>query len=71
MNKYITKGTVSAVLGVGAFAASITGKSALATFLSNPDTGAQLLAVLGGFLTLFAGASAGVAGKVAVAPVKK
>lgn len=60
MNKFITKGTISAVLGVAAFAASVTGKAAFASFLSNPETATLLLQVLGGVLTLYAGATDGI-----------
>jgi len=61
MNRFVTKGTVSAVLGVAGIAALFAGKPAFASFLQNPDTAVQVIAAISAALTLFAGASKGIA----------
>jgi large-conductance mechanosensitive channel len=60
MSKYFTRGNVTALLAVAAIIAGAFGKSALASFLNNPDTAQTILSVLGALGTLAAGAMQGV-----------
>jgi hypothetical protein len=60
MSKFLTLGNITAALSVGAILAGAFGKSALATFLNNPDTAQSILTALGAVGTLIAGAAQGV-----------
>lgn len=60
MSKYVTPGNVTALLAVAAIFAGAFGKSALASFLTNPDTAQTVLSVLGAIGTLAAGAMQGI-----------
>jgi hypothetical protein len=61
ISKYVTKGTVTAVLSVAAIAAGAFGKAGLAAFFSDPGTAGGILTVVGGIGALVAGALSGVA----------
>lgn len=60
MSKYITPGTVTAVLSIAAIVAGAFGKSALATFLNDPSTTQTILTLAGSIGTLAAGLMNGV-----------
>jgi hypothetical protein len=60
VSKYLTLGNITALLSVAAILAGAFGKSALASFLNNPDTAQTVLALLGSVGTLVAGAMKGV-----------
>jgi hypothetical protein len=60
MSKYLTKGNITAALSVLAIAAGAFGKSALATFLTDPSTTQTILTLIGSVGTLVAGAMQGV-----------
>lgn len=60
MSKFLTSGNVTALLAVAAIIAGAFGKSALASFLNNPETGQTVLTVLGSVMTLVAGAMQGI-----------
>jgi hypothetical protein len=60
MSKYITAGTVTAVLSVAAIIAGAFGKSALATFLNDPATGQTVLTLAGAIGTLISGVLSGI-----------
>jgi hypothetical protein len=55
LSKYVTKGTVTAVLSVIAIIVGAFGKSGLETFLNDPDTAQTVLTVTGAVGTLVAG----------------
>lgn len=58
--KYVTPGTVTAVLSVLALIAGLFGKPALQTFLADPDTAQSVLQAVGLVGSLFAGFMQGV-----------
>lgn len=60
MTKYLTPGTVAALLSVAAIVAGAFGKSALATFLNDPSTTQTVLTLAGAVGTLVAGILNGV-----------
>ena len=60
MSKYITAGTVTAVLSVAAIIAGAFGKDALAAFLNDPSTGQTVLTLAGAIGTLVSGILSGV-----------
>lgn len=60
MAKYLTPGTVTALLSVAAIVAGAFGKTALATFLNDPSTTQTLLTLAGAVGTLIAGILNGV-----------
>lgn len=60
MKKYITKGTVTAVLSLGALGAAAFGKAHLAAYLNDPDTATLVLGIFGSVGTLVAGVLEGV-----------
>lgn len=60
MSKYLTLGNITAVLSVGAILAGAFGKSALASFLNDPDTAQTVLALLASVGTIAAGVMKGV-----------
>jgi hypothetical protein len=60
VSKYITPGTVTAVLSIAAIVAGAFGKSALATFLNDPSTTQTILTLAGSIGTLAAGLMNGV-----------
>jgi hypothetical protein len=60
MTKYITPGTITAVLSVAAIVAGAFGKTALAAFFTDPATAQSVLAAAGAVGTLVAGVLAGV-----------
>lgn len=60
MSKYITSGTVTALLSVAAIIAGAFGKGALATFLNDPATAQTLLTLAGSVGTLISGILTGV-----------
>jgi uncharacterized membrane protein len=60
MTKYVTAGTVTALLSVLAIIAGAFGKSALATFLNDPTTSQNVLLIAGSIGTLVSGVLAGV-----------
>ena len=55
----ITPGTISATLAVMGIIAMSAGKPALAAFFNDPETAANLIALIAAALALFAGASRG------------
>ena len=63
LKKFITPGTITAILSVAAVIAGAFGKSALASFLSDPSTAQNILVTVGAVGTLVAGALAGVGHK--------
>ena len=60
MSKYITPATVTAVLSIGAILAGAFGKTALQTFLNDPNTVQSVMTVLGSLGALIASAMPGV-----------
>jgi hypothetical protein len=60
MSKYITAGTVTALLSVLAIIAGAFGKSALAAFFNDPSTSQTVLTVAGAIGTLDSGLLSGV-----------
>jgi hypothetical protein len=60
MSKYLTPGTVTAVLSIAAIVAGAFGKSTLATFLNDPSTAQDVLTLGGAVGTLVAGILNGV-----------
>jgi hypothetical protein len=60
MSKYITLGTITAALSVGAIIAGAFGKTTLQSYLANPETAQTLLTVIGSIGTLIAGLLPGV-----------
>lgn len=60
IKKYLTPGTIGAVLSVAAVIAGAFGKGALSTFLTDPSTAQNILLVVGAIGTLWSGAAAGV-----------
>ena len=58
--KYVTPGTVTAVLSIAAVLAGVFGKSALQHFLDDPATTQMVLVVIGNIGTLVAGVLGGV-----------
>lgn len=67
VNKYVTAGTVTAILSVLAIFAGAFGKSALATFLGDPSTAQTVLTIVGGVGTVVAGVLEGVSAKAPTA----
>lgn len=63
--KFLTPGTIGAVLSVAAVLAGAFGKEALSTFLADPSTAQNILLVIGSLGTLVSGAMAGVGHKAA------
>lgn len=61
MNSFITPGTVAGILSFAAALAAMLGKPALAAFFSDPATAAQLIALIGAALGLYAGFARGIA----------
>jgi len=60
LDKYVTKGTVTAILSVLAIIAGAFGKPALGTFFNDPTTAQAVLTGAGSIGTLVAGAMSGV-----------
>jgi len=58
--KYVTPGTVTAVLSIAAVLSGVFGKPALAHFFDDPTTSQAVLVVIGNVGTLVAGLLAGV-----------
>lgn len=58
--KYLTKGSITAVLSVAAILAGAFGKPGLATFLNNPDTAGAILTGVGSIGAVVAGVLEGV-----------
>ena len=58
--KYVTPGTITALLSIAAVAAGVFGKSGLEHFFSDPSTAQAVLVILGNVGTLVAGLLAGV-----------
>ena len=65
MTKFLTKGTITAVLSVAAILAGAFGKPYLATFLNDPTTVEQVLVGLGAIGGIVAGAMKGINGESA------
>lgn len=60
MMKFVTPGTITAILSVAAIIAGAFGKSQLAAFFNDPTTAQGLLTAAGTIGTLVAGLLAGV-----------
>ncbi|ACL62048.1 hypothetical protein [Methylobacterium nodulans] len=60
MTKFLTPGVVTGLLSAAAIGASLAGKPALAAFLTDPSTAANVLAALGAIGALAAGLLKGV-----------
>lgn len=59
MSKYLTLGNITAVLSVAAIIAGAFGKSAMQTYLNDPNTAQTILTLAGAVGTLIAGAAKG------------
>lgn len=59
-SKYLTPGTITALLSVAAIIAGAFGKTALQTFLADPNTAQNILVVAGSVGTLISGVLTGV-----------
>jgi hypothetical protein len=60
ISKYVTKGTITAVLSVAAILAGAFGKTGLAVFFNDPATAQGILTGLGSVGTLVAGLLTGI-----------
>ncbi|MFE1599942.1 hypothetical protein [Methylobacterium sp. ID0610] len=60
MTKYLTPGVVAGLLSAAAVGAGLAGKPALAAFLNDPSTAANLLSAAGAVGALVAGVLKGV-----------
>lgn len=58
--KYVTPGTVTAVLSLAAMLAAVFGKPALSTFFNDPTTAQAVIGAVGAVGTLVAGILKGV-----------
>ena len=58
--KYVTPGTITAVLSIAAVVAGVFGQSALEHFFADPSTAQTILVVIGNVGTLVAGVLDGV-----------
>ena len=57
--KYVTKGTIAAVLSIAAILAGAFGYDAIGTFLNDPGTVTTALTIVGAVGTLYAGITDG------------
>ena len=60
MSKYITTGTVAAVLAICAMISGAFGKNALSAWLDDPSTTQTFLVFFGSVMTLIAGVADGI-----------
>lgn len=60
MSKYLTLGNITAAMSVLAILAGAFGKSAMQSFLDDPNTAQTVMTLIGAVLTLVAGAAKGV-----------
>jgi hypothetical protein len=58
--KYLTKGTIAAVLSIVAIMAGAFGYDAIGTFLNDPGTVTTVLTIVGAAGTLYAGITDGI-----------
>jgi hypothetical protein len=68
LSRFITKGTISAVLSVITLILGSTGHGALATILTDPNTIQNILIMISAGSALYAGAAQGVPPKPAALP---
>jgi len=60
MRKLLTPGVIAGFLAAGAVAAGLAGKPALASYLGDPDTAAQVVTAAGAVMAIAAGILKGV-----------